>query len=92
VVVAASFGLLHGFGFAAVLREVGLPTEGLVTALFAFNLGIEAGQAVFASILIALIALAGRFGRLAHGPAAQRFAGYAVGTIASYWMIERLVA
>jgi hypothetical protein len=78
-VVAASFGLLHGFGFAAVLREIGLPTEGLVTALLAFNLGIEAGQAVFATALMGLIVLVGRFGNLGHGIAAQRLAGYAVG-------------
>jgi hypothetical protein len=92
VAVAASFGLLHGFGFAAVLREIGLPTEGLVTALLAFNLGIEAGQALFAAMVMGLIALAGRFGVTGHGGAAQRLAGYAVGILASYWMVERLVA
>lgn len=90
--VAASFGLHHGFGFAAVLREIGLPTEGLVTALLAFNLGIEAGQALFAGVLLGLIALAGRFGVTGHGGATQKLAGYAVGTVACYWMIERLVA
>jgi hypothetical protein len=92
VAVAASFGLLHGFGFAAVLREIGLPTEGLVTALLAFNLGIEMGQALFAAMVMGLIALAGRFGVTGHGGAAQKLAGYAVGTLASYWMVERLVA
>jgi len=92
VAVAASFGLLHGFGFAAVLREIGLPTEGLVTALLAFNLGIEAGQALFATVLLALIAFVGRFGRSGHGATARKLAGYAVGTIACYWMFERLVA
>ena len=91
VVVAASFGLLHGFGFAAVLREVGLPTDALVTALLAFNLGIEAGQALFAGLLMGVIALVGRFGNLGHGIAVQRLAGYAVGSVASYWMIARLV-
>lgn len=92
VAVAASFGLLHGFGFAAVLREIGLPTEGLVTALLAFNLGIEAGQALFAAGVLGLIAVVGRFAGGEHGFAAQRVAGYAVGTIACFWMIERLVA
>ena len=97
VAVAASFGLLHGFGFAAVLREIGLPTEGLLAALLAFNLGIEAGQALFAAALLGLIAVgarwgAARSGEAARGAAGQRLAGYAVGTIACYWMFERLAA
>jgi len=92
IAVAATFGLLHGFGFAAVLREVGLPTEGLVTALFAFNLGIELGQAMFAALLMGLIAVVTRFGAALHGAAAQKLAGYVVGTVACYWMFERLVA
>lgn len=92
VAVAASFGLLHGFGFAEVLREIGLPTEGLVTALLAFNLGIEAGQAVFAAVLLGATAALARIGAVGHGAAVQKLAGYAVGTIACYWMVERLVA
>jgi len=92
IAVAASFGLLHGFGFAAVLREIGLPTDGLVTALLAFNLGIETGQALFAGVLLGLIAGVTRFGVAGHGAAGQKLAGYAVGTIACYWMFERLTA
>ena len=42
--VALLFGFVHGFGFASVLQEIGLPVEGLVWALFAFNIGVEAGQ------------------------------------------------
>jgi hypothetical protein len=92
IAVAASFGLLHGFGFAAVLREIGLPVEGLATALLAFNLGIEAGQTLFAGLLLGLFALLGRVGPGVHGRGVQKLAGYAVGTLACYWMIERLVA
>ncbi len=92
IAVAATFGLLHGFGFAAVLREVGLPTEGLVTALFAFNLGIEVGQAMFATQLMGLIAVVTRLGVAGRGAAAQKLAGYVVGTVACYWMFERLAA
>jgi HupE / UreJ protein len=42
--IAFLFGLLHGFGFAGALREIGLPESGVPTALLSFNLGIEAGQ------------------------------------------------
>jgi len=91
--VAGSFGLLHGFGFAAVLREVGLPEDGLVTALFAFNLGIEVGQVLFVGLLMALMLGIRRLPRpTAMNPALQRAAGYAVGILASFWMFERLTA
>ena len=45
------FGLVHGFGFANVLRELGLPASGLARSLVAFNLGVEAGQIVIVSAL-----------------------------------------
>ena len=102
VAVAGSFGLLHGFGFAAVLREIGLPQEGFVPALLGFNIGIEIGQLVFAGCAaLAFLALrkvlASRQSVAsapaeAHWPHAQRFAGYGLGIVASYWMFERLLA
>ena len=49
------FGLIHGFGFANVLRELGLPTRGLVASLLAFNVGVEIGQVIIVSILFPLI-------------------------------------
>ena len=58
IAIASSFGLLHGLGFAAVLHDVGLPQQGLVTALLAFNLGIEAGQVLFAVPVLLIFALA----------------------------------
>lgn len=90
VVVAAAFGLLHGFGFAAVLREIGLPDEGFVAALLAFNVGIEIGQVLFAAVVLGALHLLHRFGPAVARGKAPRFAGYAVGTLASFWMIERL--
>jgi hypothetical protein len=45
------FGLVHGFGFANVLRELGLPARGLARSLVSFNLGVEAGQFVIVGIL-----------------------------------------
>ena len=90
--IASSFGLLHGLGFAAVLQEVGLPQQGLVTALLAFNLGIEAGQVLFAVPVLLLFALARRLSAQPAQVGAQRVAGYAVGVLASYWMFARLLA
>ncbi len=90
VFVAASFGLLHGFGFAAVLGEIGLPRDGMVTALLAFNLGIEIGQVIFAAVVFALLHALARAPALAHPPRVQRIAAYAVGILASYWMFDRI--
>lgn len=102
VAVSAGFGLLHGFGFAAVLREIGLPEDGFVKALFAFNVGIEIGQLIFAVALIAATALVLRVQgairpALAQGkmtlaglPPHLRLAiAYAVGIIATCWMLQR---
>ena len=90
VFVAAGFGLLHGFGFAAVLGEIGLPREGLLTALLAFNLGIEIGQVIFAAAIFALLQALARLPTLAHPRRVQRIAAYAVGILASYWMFDRI--
>lgn len=48
--ITFAFGLVHGFGFASVLRELGLPSEGLVRSLLAFNLGVELGQLAIAAL------------------------------------------
>jgi hypothetical protein len=90
VFVAASFGLLHGFGFAAVLGEIGLPQDGLVQALLAFNIGIEIGQGVFAAAVFALLRLLARAPSIGHPQRVQRIAAYAVGILASYWMFDRI--
>jgi len=95
--VSSGFGLLHGFGFAAVLKEVGLPQEGLLSALLAFNLGIELGQLVFVAVLMGAVALLGLSARhclplleLGHDAALPRLASaYAIGITATYWMLQR---
>ena len=61
-VLSFGFGLVHGFGFANVLRELGLPTTGLVASLLAFNVGVEIGQLCIAALLFPLALLAGRSG------------------------------
>lgn len=52
-VLTLTFGLIHGFGFASVLLDSGLPTERLVSALFGFNLGVEIGQVAIVALLCA---------------------------------------
>jgi hydrogenase/urease accessory protein HupE len=91
IVVASAFGLLHGFGFAAVLKEIGLPDDRLVEALLAFNLGIEIGQVLFAGAVLLLLRLPIRLpGRPSSGRSVSSLAGYAVGILASLWMFERM--
>jgi hypothetical protein len=93
IVVASAFGLLHGFGFAAVLREIGLPSDGFVAALLAFNIGIEIGQVAFAVVVMSGFAMLRMAGRTIHPPfSGLKLAGYAVGTLASFWMFERILA
>jgi hypothetical protein len=55
-----AFGLVHGFGFASVLRELGLPARGLARALVSFNVGVEVGQILIVGALWPLVAWAGR--------------------------------
>ena len=53
--VSFCFGLVHGFGFSAALRELGLPSHGLLLSLFGFNAGVEAGQALVVVVVLPLI-------------------------------------
>ena len=59
-IVAFTFGLLHGFGFAGALSEVGLPQNHIPAALFFFNVGVELGQIAFIAVVLAVIALVKR--------------------------------
>lgn len=87
--VAFSFGLLHGLGFAGALAEVGLPQREIPLALFAFNVGVELGQIAF----IAAVFLVMRVFRLLplRKPSWSRVAaGYAIGAVAAFWVFARL--
>jgi len=88
-VVAFAFGLLHGFGFAGALVEIGLPESAIPLALLFFNLGVEAGQIAFVIAVLATMAI-GR--RLLHTPqnAVRIAAAYGIGTVAAFWSIERI--
>jgi hydrogenase/urease accessory protein HupE len=92
-VVAFAFGLLHGFGFAGALAEIGLPQRDIPLALAAFNIGVELGQLAFIGGVFAIVWLMRRV-RIAswiesNGP---RAAPYAIGALASFWFIERVAS
>lgn len=90
-VVAFTFGLLHGFGFAGALSEVGLPQQAIPFALFFFNVGVELGQILFITAVFGVMT----FGRQipVRPPAwGWRFAPYAIGSVAMFWVIERIAA
>ncbi len=87
--VAFAFGLLHGFGFAGALTEVGLPESAIPVALLFFNLGVEAGQLAFIVVAIAIVAVLRRFLQDAQEHIRPAIA-YGIGTIASFWVIERM--
>ncbi len=88
--IAFAFGLVHGFGFAGALKEIGLPEGEVPAALLAFNLGVEAGQLAVVLGVIAMLALIARLARPALGPAV-RIAAYGIGITASYWLIDRMI-
>ena len=90
-IVAFTFGLLHGFGFAGALSETGLPEGHIPVALLFFNLGVEAGQLLFIAAVLALVAGARRI-RIVWPRWAGLVPPYAIGTLASFWVIQRVAA
>ncbi len=88
-VVAFSFGLLHGLGFAGALAEVGLPANAIPVALLTFNVGVEIGQLLFVAAVLALRSLAASLVAL---PTAlvSKAAAYVIGTVAAFWTVERV--
>jgi hydrogenase/urease accessory protein HupE len=94
-IVAFSFGLLHGFGFASALSEVGLPQSAIPVALLFFNVGVEIGQLLFIASVLAVIAAAREVMRrfAVSQPAwTWRVPPYAIGSVAAFWSIQRIVA
>jgi hypothetical protein len=89
--VAFTFGLLHGFGFAGALSEVGLPEGQVPVALLFFNLGVEAGQLLFIAGVLVLAAGIRRV-RTAWPRWATLAPPYAIGSVAMFWVIQRVAA
>jgi hydrogenase/urease accessory protein HupE len=87
--VAFIFGLLHGFGFAGALAEIGLPQQSIPLALLFFNVGVELGQLLFVAAVVVA-------GWLLKKLLAQRVlqggevaASYLIGSLSAFWLIER---
>lgn len=88
--VALAFGLLHGFGFAGALADIGLPSDARATALLLFNVGVEVGQLAFvASVLLAATLARGLAG--AHEARVRVAMANGIGVAAAYWVTERVV-
>ena len=99
VTVSVSFGLLHGFGFAAVLNEIGLPGSDVPLALLFFNVGVELGQLLFICVLLVGFYLVKGSCRLFLGSSenlvslltrSERLAAYMIGAVASFWLLQRV--
>ena len=88
-VVAFTFGLLHGFGFAGALVDLGLPQIDIPWALLFFNVGVELGQLAFVIAAIGGIWLLGKI-RFNWPNWVEKVPPYAIGSLASFWMIERV--
>lgn len=88
-IVAFAFGLLHGFGFASGLAQLGLSMDEIPLALLLFNVGVEIGQLAF---VFAILLLERSFRLLeCHWPKLiERLPGYLVGTLGAYWTIQRV--
>jgi hydrogenase/urease accessory protein HupE len=90
-IVAFSFGLLHGFGFAGALAQVGLPQAAIPIALFTFNVGVECGQLMFVGAVLAMRFLIMR-GSRAQDDWLPVVASYGIGGVAAFWTIQRVAS
>ena len=123
-IVAFTFGLLHGFGFAGALSDIGLPQteiplalaffnmlpipaldgfqalvslytmvrgalKGTSVALAFFNIGVELGQIIFVVVMLLVIYLINL--KKNWSPVLRKVPAYAIGSLAAFWMIERIV-
>ena len=90
-IVAFTFGLLHGFGFAGALSEIGFPQKEVPLALFTFNIGVELGQLLFIGVVYLCLFFWKKLNwSLPNG--SWRIVPYAIGTVASFWLVERVLA
>ena len=89
--VALTFGLLHGLGFAGALAEIGLPQRQIPLALLQFNVGVELGQLMFVAAVLAVLALVRRL-PLRWPDWSWRLPAYGIGVTAAFWAVQRTVS
>lgn len=100
-IIAFAFGLLHGLGFASALGDIGLPQQAIPLSLLLFNVGVEVGQLLFIAGMVAVAAIGSRLFARRHArpdavvqvvrPAIALLSAYAIGGVAMFWVIERVV-
>lgn len=90
-IVALSFGLLHGFGFAGALSEIGLPQTDIPLALLFFNVGVEVGQLMFVAAVLAVTWMIHK-AKVKWPAWAEQMPAYAIGSLAAFWFIQRTVS
>lgn len=90
-IVAFSFGLMHGLGFAGALSEVGLPAGHIPNALLFFSIGVEAGHLLFVAAVLAFSALIRRI-PIPIPRWAELVPPYAIGGVAMFWVFQRIAA
>ena len=89
-IVAFVFGLLHGFGFAGALNEIGLPEQSIPLALLLFNVGVELGQLGFIGAVLLIYAILRRY-TVSQPHWASLMPAYLIGSVAAFWTIERTI-
>ncbi len=89
--IAFGFGLLHGFGFAGALAEIGLPESARAMALLLFNVGVEIGQLAIVGVLLALLQTV-RIWRVPVPAFAAQLPIYVMGAVSAYWFVERVLS
>lgn len=87
--VAFTFGLMHGLGFAGGLSEAGLPAGHVPTALLFFSGGVEAGHFMFIGVVLAFIAAVRRI-RIPFPRWTELVPPYAIGSVAMFWVVQRI--
>ena len=88
-IIAFTFGLLHGFGFAGALTEIGLPQKAIPAALLFFNVGVELGQLMFVAVVLVLL-WGIRKSKITWPKVAFKIPPYAIGSVAAFWLIDRV--
>ena len=86
--MAFGFGLLHGFGFAGALSEIGIANEQLLLSLLFFNVGIEIGQLIMIPLFLISIWL---LQKIKFNFSVTKLSSYAIGGMGSFWLIERVL-
>jgi hydrogenase/urease accessory protein HupE len=86
--LAFGFGLLHGFGFAGALTDIGISSDGLFYSLLFFNLGIEAGQLMIVPVFGVFVLL---INNLSIKDIGYKYSSYLIGGLGSFWLIERVL-